>query len=299
MHQNQNKHHIPVLLNEVLSVLDPNEGEAYLDLTAGYGGHASEVIKRTNAGQLATLVDRDANAITELQKRFESDVELIHSDFLQAAEHLKAQDRQYDVVLADLGVSSPHLNTASRGFSIREDGPLDMRMDNTQQLTAATVVNEYDRQDLLRILRQYGEEPRAGRIADSIIASRPITTTHELAEVIAKQWPGYSKVHPATRTFQAIRIEVNDELGLLKRALPIWIDLLKPGGRLAIISFHSLEDRIVKQYFTEIAGERFDTNLRLLTKKPLMAGDTELVSNPRARSAKLRALVKIKKKGKP
>lgn len=299
MHQNQNKHHIPVLLTNVLSVLDPQVGEAYLDLTAGYGGHASEVIKRTNALEAATLVDRDANAIAELQKRFESDVELIHEDFLQAAERLQTQGKNYDVVLADLGVSSPHLNTASRGFSIKSDGPLDMRMDPRQDITAATIVNEYSHEELVRILRDYGEEPRAGRIADAIIRGRPFTTTHQLASTIAGQWPGRSKVHPATRAFQALRIEVNDELGLLQRALPIWASLLKPGGRLAVISFHSLEDRIVKRFFANVAGDRFDADLRHLTKKPLTASDDELVFNPRARSAKLRAVVKIKKKGKP
>jgi len=297
MHQNKNKHHIPVLLDEVLTALTPKMGDAYLDLTAGYGGHAEEVLHRTEEPASATFVDRDEFAVKELHGRFESSVEILHTDFLQAAQQLKADGKLYDVVLADLGVSSPHLNIASRGFSIRSDGPLDMRMDNRQETTAADIVNTYSKEALVQILRDYGEEPRANKIADAIIANRPFQTTHELAHVIAGQWPGRSKVHPATRAFQALRIEVNDELGLLKRALPIWLDLLRPGGRIAIISFHSLEDRIIKQFLASHSGNRFDAELQLLTKKPRTASDSELVSNPRARSAKLRAAVKIKKKG--
>ena len=295
--QNKNKHHVPVLIREVLEQLSPLQGEAYLDLTAGYGGHAAEVISHTKAPARATLVDRDEFAISELKNRFENSLEIIHSDFLQAAKQLKAEGKNYDVVLADLGVSSPHLNTAIRGFSIQSNGPLDMRMDNRQELTAADVVNQYDREELIKVLRDYGEEPRASKIADAIIRNRPFKTTHELANTIAGQWPGKSRVHPATRTFQAIRIEVNDELRLLSLALPLWVELLNPGGRIAIISFHSLEDRIVKKFLVNRAGNRFDAELRLLNKKPITASESELVSNPRSRSAKLRAAVKIKRKG--
>ena len=286
--------HIPVLLEQVLSYLQPRAGDRYLDLTAGYGGHAAAVLARTANPAGAVLVDRDQNAIGELTTRFQGQgVTLLHTDFLSAATQLKAEGRQIDVMLADLGVSSPHLNEASRGFSIKLEGPLDMRMDQHQTLTAETVVNTYSAEELVRILKTYGEEPRARQIATLIVGNRPITTTQQLATIVAKAWPGYSRVHPATRTFQALRIAVNDELELLKAALPVWADdLLAPGGRLAIISFHSLEDRIVKQSLAERAGERYDAPLRLLTKRPVAATTTETVSNPRARSAKLRAACK-------
>lgn len=168
-------------------------------------------------------------------------------------------------------------------------------MDESQPLTAGDIVNTYPEEILARLLKEYGEEPKARAVAARIVKSRPVTSTTQLATIVAAVWPGYSKVHPATRTFQALRIAVNDELGLLSRTLPLLTELLSPGGRLAIITFHSLEDRIVKQYFASASGDRFDTDLRALTKKPLAAGNTELVSNPRARSAKLRAVVKIKK----
>lgn len=297
MHQeNQNHLHIPVLLEPVLTYLNPEEGESYLDLTGGYGGHASAVLERTKASAKATLVDRDQNAIRELSQRFtRQGVNILHADFLTASEQLQAAGKQFDLILADLGVSSPHLNQASRGFSIKADGPLDMRMDQTQSLTAEIMVNTYSEDELVRILKQYGEEPKAKQIASLIVGNRPFSTTNELATVVAKAWPGYSKVHPATRTFQALRIAVNDELELLRKSLPIWMDdLLAPGGRIAIISFHSLEDRLVKQAFAEKAGERYDAALRLLTKKPVTGSETELVFNPRARSAKLRAAVKQK-----
>lgn len=284
------------MLQEVLTVLDPKEEEKYLDLTAGYGGHAAAVLERTLRKPHFTLVDRDQNAIAHLQSKFGADVEILHKDFLTAAQELHTAGRRYDLILADLGVSSPHLDTASRGFSLKTDGPLDMRMDERQSLTAADVVNSYDEAELARILRVYGEEPRATKIARLIVEHRPITTTHQLADIVARAWPGHSKVHPATRTFQAVRIAVNDELELLTRALPIWIDLLAPGGRIAIISFHSLEDRIVKQALKDAAGDRYDAILQLLTKQPVTAGADELVFNPRARSAKLRAAVKIKTK---
>lgn len=293
------KKHIPVLLQHVLKYLDPKEGEKYLDLTAGYGGHAQKILERTLQATKATLVDRDQNAIDELASLKElKGAEIIHEDFLTASVKLLEQNRQYDIILADLGVSSPHLDNASRGFSIRADGPLDMRMDSSQELTANTIVNTYSEDELVKLLRDYGEEPKARNIARMITANRPIATTHELANIIAKAWRGHSKVHPATKSFQALRIAVNDELGLLEKAMPLWLDLLAPGGRIAIISFHSLEDRLTKEYFREYTGDRYDAPLRLLTKKPVTASEDELVSNPRARSAKLRAAVKINTKRK-
>lgn len=289
--------HYPVLLAEVLHYLDPKEGDSYLDLTAGYGGHAAEVLDRTlQKPHNTTLVDRDQNAIAHLDEQFgAASVQIIHKDFLSASRELLQQEKQFDLILADLGVSSPHLDNASRGFSIKTDGPLDMRMDETQKLTASGVVNNYDEAELIRILREYGEEPRAKKIAQLIVEHRPIATTHELAKIVAQAWPGYSKVHPATRTFQAIRIAVNSELAQLEQSLPIWMDLLAPGGRIAIISFHSLEDRIVKRFLASQSGNRYDAVLQLLTKQPVTGGADEIVFNPRARSAKLRAAVKIKK----
>lgn len=290
--------HNPVLLAEVLQYLRPTEGDSYLDLTAGYGGHAAEVLGRTLKPHNTTLVDRDQNAVAFLGTRFSgSGVQIIHSDFLAASQLLASEKRQYNLILADLGVSSPHLDNSSRGFSIKTDGPLDMRMDETQALTAADIVNNTDVAELAQILREYGEEPKARAIAKLIVDHRPIATTYELKNIVSKAWPGYSKVHPATRTFQAIRIAVNDELGQLRQSLPLLIELLAPGGRIAIISFHSLEDRIVKQYFAEQSGDRYDAVLQLLTKQPVTGGADEVVFNPRARSAKLRAAVKIKKKG--
>lgn len=168
-------------------------------------------------------------------------------------------------------------------------------MDQSQDVSAADIVNGSSIDDLTDILQRYGEEPKARRIARAIVDNRPIETTTQLAQIVANQWPGHSRVHPATRTFQALRIAVNDELGLLQKALPVWLSLLKPGGRIAIISFHSLEDRIVKQFFADEGGNRYDATIQILTKTPVTAGSQESVFNPRARSAKLRAAAKINK----
>jgi len=287
--------HIPVMLREVLNILRPKVGESYLDLTAGYGGHAASVLERTLETSSSVLVDRDENAVKELNTRFSgSGVNVIHTDFVSAAQTLLKKERTFDLILADLGVSSPHLNQASRGFSFKQDAPLDMRMDTRQSLSADEIVNSYSETALEDILKTYGEEPKAAQIASRIVKNRPIHSTTQLAEVVAQAWPGYSKVHPATRTFQAIRIAVNNELGLLREALPLWVDLLAPDGRLVVLSFHSLEDRIVKQFFADIAGDRYDAELKLLTKKPVTPSQDEIVSNPRARSTKLRAVAKIK-----
>lgn len=199
------------------------------------------------------------------------------------------------MVLADLGVSSPHLEQAQRGFSFRSVGPLDMRMDQSQQLMADQIVNQTPKDELAKILASNGEEPKAPAIARAIVANRPVRDTEHLAAIIAEA-VGFrgklTKIHPATKSFQAIRIAVNDELGQLARSLPLMQQVLAPGGRLAVISFHSLEDRLVKQFFAENAGNTYDAQLRLLTKKPVTASREEIVSNPRARSAKLRAVAK-------
>lgn len=282
--------HTPVLLDAVMTYLAPSTGESYLDLTAGYGGHAGAVLEHTQAPQAATLVDRDLTAIEALQDFKSKGVRVIHASFEEASQLLVQQNERFDMLLADLGVSSLHLNTSSRGFAFSLDGPLDMRMDQQAELTAHTVVNTYNHVKLEGLLRTYGEEPRAHAVAAAIINHRPIESTAELAKVIASALPRGGKTHPATRSFQAIRIAVNDELGQLERSIPLWLQLLKPGGRLAVISFHSLEDRIVKQAFSDVAGERYDADFRLLTKRPVVADDTEIAFNPRARSAKLRAL---------
>lgn len=293
--QNQTNSHFPVLLDAVIDYLQPKKGESYLDLTAGYGGHAKAILERTLQPSKSTLVDRDQNAIDYLQEEFKGrGVQIVHKDFLGASRELQKAGRQFDLILADLGVSSPHLDNASRGFSLKLNGPLDMRMDQTQSLTAEVIVNSYDQEELSDLIHEYGEEPRANKIARLIVSHRPITTTQQLAAVIAPAWPGHSKVHPATRTFQALRIAVNSELDQIKQAIPTWIDLLAPGGRIVVISFHSLEDRIVKQAFNELAGNRYDAVLTLLSKQPIMAESDELVFNPRSRSAKLRAAAKQK-----
>ena len=288
--------HIPVLLKQTLEYLNPKEGESYLDLTGGYGGHAAAILERTKAPKKATLVDRDPAAVKKLTERFaKQGTQVVHADFLTASQKLAGEAERFDLILADLGVSSPHLNQASRGFSIKAEGPLDMRMDTTQELTAETVINSYSEEELVDILKRYGEEPKARQIASLITHNRPLKTTSELATLVAKAWPGFSKVHPATRTFQALRVAVNNELDLLQKSLPIWIDqLLAPGGRIAIISFHSLEDRIVKQALAEYGGNRYDATLQLLTKHPATADPQEIVFNPRSRSAKLRAAAKQK-----
>jgi len=299
MHQNQNKNtvHTPVLAAEVLTCLDPKAGERYLDLTAGYGGHASVVLERTENATGTVLVDRDENAIKALSARFAGQpVRVLHQDFMSASQELLKAGEQFDLIMADLGVSSPHLNEGTRGFAIAASGPLDMRMDQRQELTADTIVNTYSIDELADVLQRYGEEPKARQIARLIVHNRPLKTTTELAAVIARAWQGKSRVHPATRSFQALRIAVNDELRLLEQSLPLWVELLAPGGRIAVISFHSLEDRLVKQAFHEAGGNRYDATLRELTKRPITPQTTELVSNPRARSAKLRAAVKIKTK---
>lgn len=296
MHQNKQISHQPVLLNEVIHYLDPKPGQTYLDLTAGYGGHALSIRAHTN-GWPATLVDRDQMSIDNLHEKFtDPNIEIRHQDFLSASQTLAKEGRHYDMILADLGVSSPHLNIASRGFAINQDGPLDMRMNQEQAVTAETIVNTASVEDLTKILKDYGEEPKAKRIAQAIVENRPVRTTTQLAQIVATIWRGYSRVHPATRTFQALRIAVNDELDMLEKAMPIWIDLLAPGGRLAIISFHSLEDRIVKQTLKKYSGKRYDAELQLLTKRPVVATTDEVISNPRSRSAKLRVAVKIKTK---
>jgi len=297
MHQTKTTIHIPVLLDAVLTMAAPAAGETYLDLTAGYGGHASAIIERTGAADKAVLVDRDLAAITALQPLGDQGATLLHTDFLTATRELTSQGKKFDMILADLGVSSLHLDKGERGFSFSQNGPLDMRMDQRSELTAEVIVNTYSAAQLEDILRRYGEEWKARSVAASIIAGRPFHDTAGLAAAIKRALPGKpGKTHPATKSFQALRIAVNDELGQLEMALPLWLDLLEPGGRLLVISFHSLEDRIVKLALADVSGHTYDAEFQLLAKRPLVASSTELVSNPRSRSAKLRGVAKINKK---
>jgi 16S rRNA (cytosine1402-N4)-methyltransferase len=286
----QKQTHIPVLLNETLHYLSPARGQSYLDVTAGFGGHARAVLDLTQNFKNSVLVDRDSEAIDALEEAFaNTDVKIVCNNFLSASDDLKKQGRQFDMILADLGVSSLQMDEPERGFSFANSGPLDMRMDKKQEVSADTIVNSYSEQQVAQILKEFGEEPKAHQIARKIVHERPVKTTDQLARIVAKSWPGHSRTHPATRTFQAIRIAVNSELTQLREALPAWTELLAKDGRLVIISFHSLEDRIVKNFLSENAANTYDSILELQTKKPVQATQNEIVSNPRARSAKLRA----------
>lgn len=292
--------HIPVLLTETVQLLNPRIGDRYLDLTAGYGGHAREVISATKSPERAVLCDRDANALSSLSDLSEQGSRLMHGDFKSACDELAHQGSLFDMILLDIGVSSPQLDQGERGFAFSHPGVLDMRMDQRQSLTAAEVVNKWPVSRLKDILVEYGElsPHKAEQLAIAIGQARkrqPIDTTDQLAELVRikiGQMDGgkYHKVHPATVVFQAIRIAVNDELGQLEATLPKAIDLLAQGGRLAVISFHSLEDRIVKRIFRD-HSLGLDGDVELLTKKPI-DGKTNDVYNPRSRSAMLRAVVK-------
>ena len=288
--------HKPVLLSEVLETLQPNPGESYLDLTAGYAGHAGKILAVTRNYKESVLVDRDENAIKVLSEKYpegEFGIKLLHEDFYNAAQSLIECGKTFDMILADFGVSSPQLDNSERGFSFMHEGVLDMRMDQTQDLSAETIVNHWSEKRLIEIFEQYGEESSglARKHAREIVYNRPWKTTKELAEALSpKGW--YGK-HPATKVFQAIRIAVNEELTLIEKTLPLIPKLLKPGGRIAIITFHSLEDRLVKQYFKEVSSLGKESEFEILNKTPIVAGMDELVINPRARSAKLRAARKI------
>lgn len=287
-------HHVPVLCDAVLRTLKPMKGESYLDLTAGYGGHASAILNKTGNITHSTLVDRDAYAVSKLSGFSDKGANVVHNDFVSASQDLINNLRKFDLILVDLGVSSPQLDQAARGFSFLRDGPLDMRMDRRQELTAALFINTASVEELTQVIHLYGEEPIkvARRYASEIVANRPLSTTFELAEVILNAHVGpRQKRHPATRTFQAIRIAVNQELKQIEKLLPMLPKLLERGGRVGVISFHSLEDRLVKEFFKVQTQMGYEAELKELTKKPI-SGDED-VHNPRSRSAKLRVAVKI------
>ncbi len=287
-------HHIPVLLDATLQTLRPAKGENYLDLTAGYGGHAAAFLEQTENYTDSFLVDRDDYAIAHLSHLADKGAQLLHTDFLTAAQALVEEGKQFRIILVDLGVSSPQLDQGDRGFSFKQNGPLDMRMDRSQGQSAADLINTATVQELATIINEYGEEPymQAKHLAEAIVANRPFNDTETLAALIKQTYRGrQGRIHPATRTFQALRIAVNDELGQLKATLPLLPKLLNRGGRVGIISFHSLEDRLVKRFFKEQEANGLEAELQTVTKKPI-SGATDDVHNPRSRSAKLRIAVK-------
>jgi len=310
----QNIRHVPVLLREAIELLAPHPGGVYVDGTIGAGGHATELLKGSSPDGILVGLDQDREAIERCRRNlaaYGDRVILRHANYRELKPILsEAGYAAVDGVLLDLGVSWFHLKTPERGFSFQTDGPLDMRMDRGRRQTAADLVNGLPRDELAALIREYGEERRAGAIARAIEkarARRPIMSTVQLADIVSSVFPPFPprRINPATLTFQALRIAVNDELGALRDGIAGVIALLKPGGRVAVISFHSLEDRIVKQAFVAAAkgcvcppklpvcscGRK--PLLKILTHRPLVAGAAEVEQNPAARSAKLRAAEKL------
>jgi len=306
--------HTPVLLREAVDLLAPKAGGLYVDGTLGAGGHAAEILKRSAPDGVLIGMDQDADAVERCGKNLASygdRVVIRQANYRDLPEVLSGLGYEaVDGVLLDLGMSWFHLKTPERGFSFMLDGPLDMRMDMSRPQTAADLVNTLPREELVKIIRDYGEERRAGAIARAIERARvrgPITSTVQLAEIISSVFPPYPprRIHPATLTFQALRIAVNDELGSLREGLDNILPLLKPGGRIAVITFHSLEDRMVKQTFVKeakgcICPPRMPVCacgkkpvLRIITPRPVVAGEEEERMNPASRSAKLRVAEKI------
>ena len=279
--------HIPVLSEQVIAGLQIKAGGLYLDATVGGGGHSQLILEAAPDVKLVAL-DQDLQALAAAKENlaeFSDRTTYHHSNF----SHFEPGEQRFNGILADIGVSSTQLDQAQRGFSFRQEAPLDMRMDSTQELTAEEIVNHWDEKTLADTIYEYGEERLSRRIARRLIERRPFRTTTELASAIASAYPSKAKhgrIHPATRTFQALRIAVNSELDVLKTFLDRAPDWLAPEGRLAIISFHSLEDRIVKYAF------RGDERLNIVTKKPLVATREEVRENNRSRSAKLRVAEK-------
>ena len=282
--------HVPVLLKEAIDFLAVKRGGTYLDATVGLGGHSYEIAKRLGAPGHLIGFDKDPAALERAREKLMAldeppEITLIHGSFAEVAERIAPAS--LDGLLADLGVSSLQLGDAARGFSFQAEGPLDMRMNPMSGETAEQVVNHLDERKLADVIYEFGEERRSRRIARAIVRSRPIRTTQHLVEVIstAARSMKHERIHPATRTFQALRIFVNRELDDLTALLEAAPRVLKPGGRLVVISFHSLEDRIVKD---ALRGGK-DKYFRVLTKKPLTASEEEIDRNPRSRSAKMRA----------
>jgi 16S rRNA (cytosine1402-N4)-methyltransferase len=299
--------HVPVLLEESLEFLNVRAGGVIVDATLGFGGHSMAIARRLGGAGRLICFDRDEVAMARARARLDAlaeelgaempTVEYVPRPFSEIAEVVHAGE--LDGLLADFGVSSMQLDEAHRGFSFRADGPLDMRMDARSELTAEQVVNQADEEDLANLIYEFGEERRSRRIARAIVRARPITTTAELARIVSAVAPPIQgeKIHPATRTFQALRIRVNDELGEIQSLLKSAGSLLRTGGRVVMISFHSLEDRLVKDSFRESAkGDmrlKIAPVLEILTKKPVVAEEQEALRNPRSRSAKLRAAERV------
>ena len=288
--------HIPVLLKEALGALRVKKGGLYIDATIGGGGHTRLILDQ---GGRVLGIDQDEEAILHLKKKFESEIKsgkliLVRANFSDIEKVAGSNGfEKVEGILFDLGVSSHQLDEARRGFSIRRNEALDMRMSRDEALTAHEVVNKYSAEELYEVFAKYGEESRARDIAKQIVFERkikPIDTTGELADLVSKIVRNQGKIHPATRVFQAIRIEVNSEIENLKEGVTGGFKLLKQGGRLAIISFHSLEDRVVKLYFLKIMNEGLGS---ILTKKPIVAANSEVEENRRSRSAKMRIIEKI------
>jgi 16S rRNA (cytosine1402-N4)-methyltransferase len=296
---NSTERHVPVLLKEAIEFLNVRAGGTVVDCTLGMAGHATEIVRLLGPKGRLIGFDRDPEALDLAKSRLESvceelgsqapEVTLIGEAFSSIAQHVKPAS--VDGLLADFGVSSLQLDEAHRGFSFMADGPLDMRMDTRSGPTAAQVVNEENERELANLIYEYGDERRSRRIARAIVRGRPLTTTGELARIVAAAAPAMKqdRIHPATRTFQALRIYVNRELDEIRALLEAAPKLLKPSGRLVVISFHSLEDRIAKDSLREGARQGIWT---ILTKKPATAGEEETDRNPRSRSAKLRAAEK-------
>ena len=287
--------HVPVMLAETLEHLRPAPGKVILDGTAGGGGHAAAILDRLRPGGRLILLDRDEEALERLIARFgrSGDVRYFHANFLDFDQALaEAGEAQIDGALLDLGYSSIQMAESERGFAFDEAGPLDMRMDRSQRLTAEEIVNLWPPERLAGIFREYGDQPFARRIARAIAEARrraPVRRTDELAEIIRRALPAdfrkAQRMHPATRCFQAVRIAVNDELVSLRKFLDKIFDYIKPGGRVVVISFHSGEDRIVKNRFRDAAGEG---RIRLPVAKPITPAPEEVLANPHSRSARMR-----------
>jgi 16S rRNA (cytosine1402-N4)-methyltransferase len=304
-----NSQHKPVLYQEIIHALQPKSPGCYIDGTVGAGGHARGVLEAcAPAGRLLGL-DLDPQALAlarETLAPYGKRVELAQASYDSLPEAMqKIGWELVDGILLDLGVSSMQLDTPERGFSIQYEAPLDMRFDPGFGLTAAQLINSMPEADLAEILFKYGEEPRAKSIAKMIVEARPIETTTQLAEIAKRVYPGHSRVHPATRTFQALRIAVNDELAALEEVLPKAASALRPGGRLAVISFHSLEDRIVKDFIRQESKDKVNPPyeqlyeverkavLKEINRKPITPDEEAVRNNPRARSAKLRVAEKL------
>lgn len=306
--------HTPVLLPQTIEALQPKPGGRYIDATLGGGGHAEKILDMSGSTSVLLGIDADPAALKAAKQRlspFGDRVTLVQSYFDEMGTVARANDFVgVDGILFDLGVSSPQLDTDQRGFSFQHAAPLDMRMDPSANATARDLVNTLSEFELARIFYEYGEERYSRRIARRILQTRrdtPLETTTDLVDVImhAAPQPHREGIHPATRVFQALRIAVNDELGRLSRALPQALDLLHEGGRLAVISFHSLEDRIVKQFMRAEARDCLcppqipvcvcghTASLRILTRRPMTASAVEIANNPRSRSAKLRVAERI------